>query len=67
MSPEMLPGIGFVRGVIAAVLLVAFLALWLWAYGSRRRALFDRMAQLPLEDDFYCPVSGSSSARGDVK
>jgi cytochrome c oxidase cbb3-type subunit IV len=53
MSPEMLAATGVVRGIIAAVLLVLFVALWLWAYGGRRRAMFDAMAQLPLEDDAY--------------
>lgn len=53
MSPEMIPAAGVVRGVIAAVLFVLFIALWLWAYGRRRRTTFDAMAQLPLEDDTY--------------
>jgi cbb3-type cytochrome oxidase subunit 3 len=53
MSPEMLAGTGILRGVIAAVLLVAFLALWASAFSSRRRATFQKIAQLPLEDDDY--------------
>lgn len=63
MSPEMLAGLGLVRGVIAAVLLVAFIALWLWAYSGRRRIVFERAAQLPLEDDTYSIEPG----RGMVK
>lgn len=60
MSPELLAGVGVLRGVIAAVLLVAFIALWLWAYSARRRVVFDHAAQLPLEDDTYStePVRG---------
>ena len=63
MSPEMVAGAGILRGVVAAVLLVAFISLWLWAYSSRRRSMFDRAAQLPLEDDTY----GAEPARGEVK
>jgi cytochrome c oxidase cbb3-type subunit IV len=53
MSPEMLAGTGILRGVVAGVLLLAFIALWLWAYSARRRVTFDTAAQLPLEDDMY--------------
>ncbi len=31
MSPEMIAGTGVLRGIVAGVLLVAFVALWLWA------------------------------------
>ena len=63
MSPEMLAEVGVLRGVVAAVLLMAFLALWLWAYSGRRSVIFDRVAQLPLEDDIY----STEAARGAVK
>ena len=63
MSPEMLAGVGVLRGVMAAVLLVAFIGLWLWTYSGRHRVMFDRAAQLPLEDDTY----GTGPARGEVK
>jgi cytochrome c oxidase cbb3-type subunit IV len=63
MSPEMLAGVGVLRGVVAAVLLVAFLSLWLWAYNGRRRSMFDLAAQVPLEDDTYSTEPG----RGEVK
>ena len=63
MSPEMLAGTGILRGVVAAILLVAFLSLWLWAFSARRRAMFASAAQLPLEDDTYT----SEPPRGAVK
>ncbi len=53
MSPEMIAGTGILRGVVAGVLLVAFVALWLWAYSGRRRPAFEAAARLPLEDDAY--------------
>jgi len=62
MSPEMLSATGVLRGVVAAVLLVMFSGLWLWAYSARRRTAFDAMAKLPLEDDAYCAVP----ARGET-
>ncbi len=63
MSPEMVAGTGILRGVVAGALLVAFIGLWLWAYSGRRRAMFDRAALLPLEDD----TCGTEPARGEVK
>jgi len=63
MSAEIVAATGILRGVVAGVLLLAFTALWLWAYNGRRRAIFDRAAQLPLEDDIY----SAKPARGDVK
>jgi cytochrome c oxidase cbb3-type subunit 4 len=49
----MLAGTGVLRGIVAGVLLVAFTALWLWAYSARRRPAFEEVARLPLEDDTY--------------
>jgi cytochrome c oxidase cbb3-type subunit 4 len=43
--------IGVVRGMITLSLLLSFVGLFIWAWSSRRKDLFDRMAQLPLEDD----------------
>jgi len=43
--------IGVVRGVITLSLLLLFIGLFVWAWSSRRKDLFERMAQLPLEDE----------------
>jgi cytochrome c oxidase cbb3-type subunit IV len=43
--------IGLVRGMITLSLLLLFVGLFIWAWSSRRKDLFDRMAQLPLEGD----------------
>ena len=53
MSPAMMAGTGIVRGVVAGVLLVAFIALWISVYSARRRTGFEVAARLPLEDDVY--------------
>jgi len=63
MNPEILASIGVLRGVIAAVLLVTFIALWLCTFSRRRRAMFETLAQLPLEDDVY----RTEPARGVLK
>jgi cytochrome c oxidase cbb3-type subunit 4 len=39
------------RGILTAVLLLAFVGLWIWAWSSRRKAEFDAAAELPLEED----------------
>ena len=51
------------RGLLTAVLLFAFIALWIWAWSSRRKADFDAQAALPLEEDHLA----SSSEREDVQ
>ena len=63
MSLDTLTSLGFFRGVIAAVLLVLFIALWLWAYSRHRRPVFDALAELPLEDDAFHTVP----SRGKVQ
>jgi len=69
MSPDMIAGIGILRGGMAAVLLVAFIALWVWAYSGRRRAAFEAAAHLPLEDDAQAShgVGGRDPSRGDLR
>jgi cytochrome c oxidase cbb3-type subunit 4 len=40
--------IGLIRGLLTAVLLGAFVALWIWAWSARRKADFEAAAMLPL-------------------
>jgi len=40
-----------IRGLLTAVLLFSFVALWIWAWSKRRKAEFDVQAALPLEED----------------
>ena len=51
--------IGTVRGLITLALLVAFVALVIWAWSKRRKAEFDELARLPLEDDPPAEDQGS--------
>jgi cbb3-type cytochrome oxidase subunit 3 len=40
-----------VRASIMVTLFVAFIVLWVWAWGRQRSPDFEAAAQLPLEDD----------------
>ena len=57
--------IGTLRGLVTALLIVAFLAVWIWAYSSRRRATFDAAALLPLEEDV--PEAGTHAPKHEEK
>ena len=41
------------RGGITAVIFIAFIGIWIWAWSKRRKADFDESAQLPLKEDTY--------------
>jgi cytochrome c oxidase cbb3-type subunit 4 len=43
--------IGTFRGMMTALLMLAFIGLVIWAYSGRRARDFDAAARLPLEDD----------------
>jgi cytochrome c oxidase cbb3-type subunit 4 len=43
--------VNFVRGVITALSLLAFIGIVVWAYGSRRKKRFEEAAKLPFADD----------------
>jgi len=38
-------------GLLTALLLILFLAICLWSWSSKRKSGFEKMANLPLEDD----------------
>ncbi len=41
------------RGLITAVIFIAFIGIWIWAWSKRRKADFDESAKLPLQEDTY--------------
>ena len=53
--------IGTVRGLLTVALLIAFVALVIWAYSKRRKPDFDRLARMPLEDDPPAKDQGSKT------
>ena len=42
-----------VRGILTAIIFFAFIGIWVWAWGSRRKSDFTASAALPLEEDIY--------------
>jgi cytochrome c oxidase cbb3-type subunit IV len=42
--------IGTVRGLVTLAMLLAFVAIVIWAYSKRRKAEFDEMADLPFRE-----------------
>ncbi len=53
--------IGTFRGIVTLLLLVAFVALVAWAWSKRRKAAFDELARMPLEDDAPVEDRGSKT------
>jgi len=51
---------GLLRGLFTALLLVLFIGICIWAYSSKRKPMFDRAAQLPLETDDGPPAGPAS-------
>ncbi|NLW96302.1 cbb3-type cytochrome oxidase subunit 3 [Luteimonas wenzhouensis] len=40
-----------ISGIVTAVLLLAFVGGWIWAWSPKHKHDFDQAARLPLEDD----------------
>lgn len=53
--------IGTIRGLITLALLVAFVALVFSAWSKRRKAEYDKLARMPLEDDPPSEDQGSKT------
>ncbi|MBD9398043.1 cbb3-type cytochrome oxidase subunit 3 [Pseudomonas sp. PDM11] len=58
--PAFLTDIGTIRGIGTAVVFIAFVAVVLWAYSSKRKSSFDEAANLPFADEQ--PPSASQQA-----
>ncbi len=39
------------RGILTAIIFIAFIGIWAFAWSSRRKADYDAQAALPLEED----------------
>jgi cytochrome c oxidase cbb3-type subunit 4 len=48
-------GYELIESIWTIVLLVTFIAIVIWAWGSKRKKTFDEAARLPLEDDTKPP------------
>jgi cytochrome c oxidase cbb3-type subunit 4 len=42
---------GQLAGIVTVILMVTFIAIWVWAWRPHHRRTFDRLARLPLADD----------------
>ncbi|WP_426688786.1 cbb3-type cytochrome oxidase subunit 3 [Rhodanobacter ginsengiterrae] len=42
---------GTVVGVFIALMMLTFIAIWIWAWRKYHKPTFNRMAQLPMEDE----------------
>ncbi|TBU86212.1 cbb3-type cytochrome oxidase subunit 3 [Phytopseudomonas dryadis] len=49
--PAFLTDIGTIRGIGTLVVFIAFVAVVLWAYSSKRKSSFDDAANLPFADE----------------
>lgn len=48
----------FLRGVLTAIILFAFIGIWLWAWSKKRIPEFDEAANLPFADEAINQHSG---------
>lgn len=56
---------GHLTGVFIVLMMFAFVSIWIWAWSGRHKRVFNRMAELPLEDDL--PPATISAASDDAK
>ena len=42
---------GTLSGIVTAVLIVLFVAVWIWAYSKRRKSSFDAASRMPLDEE----------------
>jgi cytochrome c oxidase cbb3-type subunit 4 len=47
----MSPFWGHLAGVMIVLMMVSFIGIWIWAWRKYHKPVFDRMAQLPMQDD----------------
>jgi len=47
----MSPFWGHLAGVMIVLMMLSFVGIWIWAWRKYHKAVFDRMAQLPMQDD----------------
>ena len=41
---------GHLIGVVIVLLMMAFIGIWVWAWLPRHAMIFDRLAQIPMQD-----------------
>ena len=54
------------RAILTLILMGAFLGIWIWAWSSKRKASFDALGRLPLEEDAAPEDSGKDEVGGST-
>lgn len=62
----MSPVWGHVAGVITLLLMLTFIGIWIWAWSGRHKRVFERMAQLPL-DELDIPANDGEPPSGEER
>ena len=55
---------GPIAGAFIIVMMLTFIAIWIWAWLPRNKRSFDKLARLPLEDEDD-EVVGAGKTAGD--
>lgn len=56
--------VNYLRGAALLLLIVAFLAMWKWAWSDKRKAEFRTMSRLPMEEDQDGAPPGNAAHNG---
>ena len=62
MSEPMSDVWGHLIGIVVTLLMLSFIAIWVWAWLPRHRQTFSRLAEIPMED----PLAGSCNSIPEV-
>ena len=58
----MSPFWGHLAGVMIVLMMVSFIGIWIWAWRKYHKPVFDRMAQLPMQDEDQ-PADGATQEK----
>lgn len=57
---------GNLHGVITLAMMATFIGIWIWAWRKRHKKVFDRMSQLPMEDDLAGATKDDENKRNSL-
>lgn len=56
---------GEVIGYVTVAMMAVFIGIWIWAWRKRHKKVFDRMAELPMEDELSGVTTKENNDRGN--
>ena len=56
---------GPIAGAFIIVMMLTFIAIWIWAWLPRHKRSFDALARLPLEDEDGDAIADAGKTAGD--